>query len=144
MRIHDDDELTVIIVRRRTLDLREILGTGKLDLLERIARTEIEDGIRRNPKGALFVNPRFSVEASTASPTFYAESIRRQIRWSNDLRRAFGDHGLRRLRGTANRASDLLTERGVLHVVGRFHELGAGPTSGPEHRPARSRPNSWG
>jgi hypothetical protein len=134
MRIRDDDELTVITVRRRMLDLREIRATGNVDLLERIARAEIEDGIRRNPKGALFVNPQFSVEAPTDSPTFYAEAMWRQARWSNDLRRASGGHGVHRVRGTGNRASNLLTERGVLHVAGRYYELGAGPNCPPYRR----------
>ena len=127
MRIHDDVELTVITVRRRTLDLREILGTGNIDLLERIARTEIEDGIRRNPKGALFVNPQFSVEAPTDSPTFYAEATRRQMRWSDNIRRICGDGGLDQSPSCVTEALNFLTQRGVLHVAGRFYELGAGP-----------------
>jgi hypothetical protein len=134
MRIHDDDEETLITVRRRMLNLKEIRATVNIDLLERLARAEIEDGVRRNPLGALFVNPQFSVEAPTDSPTFYAEAMQRQIRWSDSVRRVFGDHGLHRVRGTANRASNLLTERGVLHVDGEFHELGAGPNRPPDRR----------
>ena len=132
--IHDDDELTLITVRRRMLNLKEIRATGNFDLLERIVRAEIEDGVRRNYLGALFVNPQFSVEAPTDSPTFYAEAMRRQIRWSDSVRRVFGDPLLPKELFYDTPASDLLTERGVLHVAGRFYELGAGPNRPPDRR----------
>jgi hypothetical protein len=132
MRIHDDDELTVITVRRRVIDLREIHAAENHDLLARIARVEIEDGVRRNPQGALFVNPQFSVEAPTDSPTFYAVAVPRQLSWSNSMRRVFGDRSLDKSQYCVSPASNAMINRGVLHVAGRFYELGAGPNRPPD------------
>jgi hypothetical protein len=103
-------------------------------VLKRIARTEIEDGIRRNPKGTLFVNPQFSVEAPTDSPTFYAEATRRQTRWSDNIQRILGDRGLDQSPYYVSLASNFMTKRGVLHVAGRFCELGAGPNQSPNRQ----------
>ena len=135
MRFHDDDELTVITVRRRMLNLEEIRATGNFDLLKRIVRVEIEDGVRRNPRGALFVNPQCSVEAPTDSPTFYAEAMRRQIRWTDNVRTVFRIPRLR----YESPASEFLTERGVLHVAGSFYQLGAGPNQAGKRTRASSR-----
>jgi hypothetical protein len=140
MRFHDDDELTVITVRRRMLNLEEIRATGNFDLLKRIVRVEIEDGVRRNPRGALFVNPQFSVEAPTDSPTFYAEAMKRQIRWSDSVRRRlFKDPHRPKEPRVDPPAGDLLIVWGVLHVAGRFCELSAGPNQAGKRSRASSR-----